>query len=98
MRESPFWPALELVAHTLAYDGTFMAPTERGDPGPLKKWASVAVPVLVMDGGASPPWLRNAAQALVDIVPAASRRTLEDQTHQVAPEVLAPALIDFFSG
>jgi hypothetical protein len=98
MRQSPFWPKLEAAAHTLAYDGTIMGNTMLGNPLPRGKWDSVMVPTLVMDGGASPAWMRNAVQALVDVLPLAQRRTLEDQTHVVAPEVLVPELITFFNG
>jgi pimeloyl-ACP methyl ester carboxylesterase len=98
MRRAPFWPSLEAAAHTLAYDGTIMGDTMSGHPLPRGKWASVTVPTLVMDGGASPAWMRNAVQALVDALPCARRCTLEGQTHVVAPEVLAPVLIEFFNG
>jgi pimeloyl-ACP methyl ester carboxylesterase len=97
MRSTPFWPALESVAHTLAYDGAIVADLMRGTPDPLRKYASVSVPTLVMDGGASPPMMHSAAQALVEVLPNAERRTLEGQTHDVAPDVLAPALESFFS-
>jgi pimeloyl-ACP methyl ester carboxylesterase len=97
MRTGPFWPTMEAVAHTLAYDGLVMGDTMAGDPSPLKRWASVAIPTLVIDGGASPAWARNAVQALVDVLPRAQRRTLEDQTHNVAPDVLAPVLTEFFA-
>ena len=84
--------------HTLAYDGTIMGKTMSGHPLPRGKWDSVTVPTLVMDGGASPAWMRNAVQALVDVLPCAQRCTLEDQTHVVSPEALAPILIAFFNG
>ena len=37
------------------------------------------------------------AEALADALPNAQRRTLEGQTHEVAPEVLAPVLQAFFA-
>jgi len=52
----------------------------------------------VMDGGDSPDWARNACRALADALPNAEYRTLDGQTHEVAPEVLAPELDRFFSG
>jgi len=96
MRDSPIWPAFEKVAHTLAYDGAFMEGTISGKPLPPERWAAVTVPTLVMDGGNSDLRMHSAAQALADALPAAQRRTLEGQTHEVAPEVLAPLLEDFF--
>jgi hypothetical protein len=53
---------------------------------------------LVIDGGASPPWLGNAAQGLVDVLPEARRRTIDGQTHDVDPALLAPVLGEFFAG
>ncbi len=95
MRHAPFWPAVEAVAHTLIDDTTIM-----GDNNalPTERVASVTVPTLVIDGGASPVWMRNAAQAAADALPNAQRRTLGGQTHDVAPEALAPVLEEFFAG
>ena len=97
MRNSPqWWSTMEALAHTLPYDGAVMGDTLHGSPLPLQRWASVTVPTLVMDGGASPDWARNAVQALVDVLPHAQRRTLPGQTHGVTPEALAPVLEEFF--
>jgi pimeloyl-ACP methyl ester carboxylesterase len=93
-RNAPFWAAQEALAHTLAYDATIMGdyslPTERA--------ASVTVPTLVMDGGASFAGMGETAQALADALPDGHRRTLEGQEHNVAPEALAPVLVEFFAG
>jgi len=96
MRMSPMWPGMEAVAHTIAYDGETLGDTMSGNPLSKKRWASVSVPTLVIDGGASPAWLRNAAQALADLLPNAQRRTLEGQTHNVDAKALAPVLAEFF--
>ena len=98
MREMQMWPALEAVAHTLAYDGTIMGDTMSGRPSSIRRWASVAVPTLVIDGGASPEYQRNAVEALTKVLPRARRHTLQGQTHDVAPEALAPVLVEFFAG
>jgi pimeloyl-ACP methyl ester carboxylesterase len=97
MRGAPFWSAFEAVAHTLPYDDAIMGDTTSGEPLPAKWWAAVTIPTLVVDGGASPAWARNAVTALVDALPNAQRRTLEGQTHQVDPEVLAPGLVEFLA-
>jgi pimeloyl-ACP methyl ester carboxylesterase len=92
-RKAPWWQAQEALAHTLAYDATIMGdyslPTERA--------ASVMVPTLVIDGGASFPWIGKTAQAIADIIPEAQRRTLEGQTHNVTPEAIARVLEEFFA-
>jgi pimeloyl-ACP methyl ester carboxylesterase len=98
MRSAPFWQGMEARAHTLAYDGAIMENMLSGHPLPADRWASVTVPTLVMDGGASPAWAHHGVQAIVDILPHAQRRTLAGQTHAVAPEVLAPVLEEFFGG
>src|SRR5262249_55218796 len=97
MRHEPIWPAFEAVAHTLAYDAAFMEGTVGGRPLPARRWAGVGAPTLVLDGGASPVWMRHASQALADVLAQARRRTLEGQNHDVAPEVLAPVLAAFFA-
>ena len=104
MRQSPMWPGLEALAHTLAYDVTIIGNTQRGDPLPLRKWASVTVPTLVMDGTMflgreeSHVFMRHGARELASILPRAQHRTLEGQDHGPADEVLVPALKEFFPG
>jgi pimeloyl-ACP methyl ester carboxylesterase len=98
MRQGLMWPGLEAVAHTLAYDGAVMGGTMQGKSLPTHRWASVTVPTLVMDGGASPDFMHSAARALVDVLPNAQRSTLEGQTHGADPEILAPVLAEFFLG
>ena len=61
MRTAPMWPAMERVAPTLLYDQAVMGDNMSGKPLVGKQWASVTMPTLVMDGGASPAWARNAA-------------------------------------
>jgi pimeloyl-ACP methyl ester carboxylesterase len=91
MRAAPMWPALEAIAHTLLYDTAIM-----GDLTVPAQAVSVKVPTLVIDGGASPAWARNAVQAVARAIPGAQRRTLPGQTHGVDPQILAAVLIEFF--
>jgi pimeloyl-ACP methyl ester carboxylesterase len=95
IRQSPFWPALEAVAHTIAYDGRIMGSTMSGAPLPTDRWAAVSVPTLVMYGRGTEPWLISAAGALTDLLPTASLRGVEGAQHSVAAEVLAPVLREF---
>jgi pimeloyl-ACP methyl ester carboxylesterase len=93
-RNAPWWPWQEALAHTLAYDATIM-----GDYSlPFERAASVTIPTLVLDGGASFDWIRKTAQVLTDTIPNAQRRTLEGQTHDVAAEAMVPVLVEFFTG
>lgn len=92
MRQAPFWAGQEALAHTLVYDATLV-----GDYSlPTTRIATIMVPTLVIDGGET-PWLSHAAQAVADALPHAQRRTLSGQPHNVAPEAIAPALVEFFN-
>ena len=97
MRATPVWPAFERVAHTLAYDGAIAAPTMSGRPLPSDRWSSVSVPTLVIDGDASPDWMRTGVAALARTLPNATHVTLPDQTHAADPAVLAPVLEGFLA-
>ena len=98
MRDMPMWAEMERLAHTLIYDGAIMGDSMQGNALRAERWVNVTVPTLVMDGGASPAWARNAVQALTNALPDAQRRTLEGQTHGADATVLAPVLIEFFKG
>jgi pimeloyl-ACP methyl ester carboxylesterase len=94
VRQYPMWPMWEAIAPTIAYDAAAVGedasvPTERA--------ARVAVPALVMDGGASYGFMHDTAKALAKAIPHAQHRTLEGQTHEVAAEALAPVLVEFFN-
>ena len=95
LRQSPFWPALEAVAHTIAYDGRIMGSTMSGQPLPADRWAAVAAPTLVMYGRDTEPWLIAAARALAALLPTASLQAVEGAQHNVEADVLAPALRRF---
>jgi pimeloyl-ACP methyl ester carboxylesterase len=90
------WSGMTSVAHTIAYDAAFVGSVMQGKALPTDRWDKVTRPVLVLDGGASDPWMHHAADALAKVLPNASRQTLEGQTHAVDPKVLAPVIIEFF--
>jgi pimeloyl-ACP methyl ester carboxylesterase len=93
MRHSPEWPLMEALAPTLAYDNAVM-----GDGSvPTNDAKAATMPALVLDGSQSPAFFHEAAKALSRAIPYAKRKTLEGQTHQVAPEALAPVLAEFFA-
>ena len=98
MQQSPMWPQLEAVAHTIPYDGTIMGDTMRGNPATLRKWAAVSVPTLVMVGGASPTFFHTGTRALAELLPHAQYRALAGQNHGPADDVLVPALQAFLLG
>jgi pimeloyl-ACP methyl ester carboxylesterase len=98
IRQSPFWAPLEAVAPTIAYDGRIMGTTMSGAPLPRDRWAAITVPVLVMHGTGTEPWLITASHALADLLPTASLRAVPGEQHSAAADVLAPALRQFVHG
>jgi pimeloyl-ACP methyl ester carboxylesterase len=96
MRTQPFWPSVEAVAHTLVYDATIMEGTMQGRPLPVDRWKAVDIPTSVLYGGAGPVWSRNAAEALIELLPHAERQILEGQFHTLTPDELKSALEHFF--
>ncbi len=95
MRHAPVWPMFEAIAPTLAYDHSAIL----GEDGsvPAERAASLSVPALVMNGGASYAFMYDTARALSRAMPHAQLRTLEGQRHDVSPEALAPVLVEFFA-
>jgi pimeloyl-ACP methyl ester carboxylesterase len=91
-RAQPSWAVLEAIAPTLAYDDEILA----GGSVPRDIAAMIAIPALVLAGGASPAGLRQAAQATAEAMPTAEFRMLDGQTHDVQPDALAPVLVEFF--
>jgi pimeloyl-ACP methyl ester carboxylesterase len=76
-----------------------MEDTQKGRPLPAGmtcQAASIGAPTLVMAGGASPDWLRSAAQAAAQAIHAAQFRILPGQNHGVEARAFAPILIEFF--
>ncbi|MGW9210430.1 alpha/beta fold hydrolase [Embleya sp. NPDC055664] len=96
MRATPMWPAFEAVAPTLAYDAAALG-IDTGAGVPAGLLADITVPVLAVDGDASPEILRAPTRAVAAAIPAAGYISLPGQTHDVAPAVLAPVLLDFFA-
>jgi pimeloyl-ACP methyl ester carboxylesterase len=98
MKASPAWPRMEALAPTLAYD-TAVLGDDRSIP--VDQAARIQTATLVMDGGASletMPFMRPSAEKLAKVIPNAQRRTIEGQGHDVSSKVLAPVLVEFFSG
>lgn len=93
MRQHPMWPLWESVGLTLAYDAVAMG---KDSSVPRERAARISVPTLIMTGSNSYPFMHESAKTLAKAVPNAKYRTLEGQTHDVAPDVIAPILIDFF--
>ena len=98
MDQDPLWPGMLGIAHTIAYDGAFVADKMQGKALPAKYLSGVTVPALVISGtNTMPPgWMISAADAIAAALPTAERRTLEGQDHNVDPVVIAPLIAEFF--
>jgi pimeloyl-ACP methyl ester carboxylesterase len=90
MRNAPFRPYLEKIAHTLVYDSTILGALPDG------LLASIRVPTFVLDGEESPAAVRHAAQTLAEALPGGRYRTLKGQGHDIDPAVIGPVLEEFF--
>lgn len=93
MKQAPVWGWFTALAHTLPYDLTICGPDAR----PRASLARIAIPALVIGGGASDDALRSGARAAAAAVPGARHEVLEGQDHGVLqyPETLRPLLLDF---
>lgn len=94
VRQSPAWPGMEALAHTLAYDHAGVMGESRALP--RRRLGFVSASTLAIAGSASPPAMERTARAISEAVTTAEFALLEGQTHDVAPSVLAPLLVEFF--
>ena len=83
MRQAPFWPSMEAIAPTLAYDHAAIIGERWSAPTDLA--ARVCVPALVIAGDASLPFMPPTARALSKAIPQGQVRMLTGQTHDVRP-------------
>lgn len=87
---APFWPRLEALAHTLAYDTTLTGTF------PVNILPAITTPTLILASAASDDRLHNWAEGVADAVTNGQYRELPGAWHGVAPEVLVPVLTEFF--
>jgi hypothetical protein len=97
MRLMPVWKKLTAIGHTLQYDLGMTTPYQQGRPLPAGRWSGASMPTLVMDGGKSPAWMRNAQAAIARLLPhATAAERCRDKNHMVGADAIAPQLIEFF--
>jgi pimeloyl-ACP methyl ester carboxylesterase len=94
----PMWKKVTAVAHTLPYDFAIVLPFEQGEPLPAGYYTSVDVPAVVIAGGKSPAYLRNAQAAIAEQLPQGRLVVLPGQTHMVRAKATTPVLREIFSG
>lgn len=91
--QAPFWSGMLEIADSARYDLALL-----GDGAiPADRLAQISVPTLVVAGGNSPEWMRQAAEDVAAAVPHGKYQTLPNQAHEVAADALAPVLIDYFN-
>jgi pimeloyl-ACP methyl ester carboxylesterase len=91
MLQSPQWPDLEAMAHTLLYDGAI---TE-DDALWSERAPQVSVPTLVLFSEGTSAYLGDSARRAAASIPNALSRTLPGQFHDVDPQTLAAELTTF---
>ncbi|HEU4733427.1 MAG TPA: alpha/beta fold hydrolase [Kofleriaceae bacterium] len=93
LRDAPFRPELEAMAHTLVYEAMIV-----GDGHlPLDRARALRPPTLAIAAGKAPPFMRETAEALARAAPGGTALVLEQATHDLVPELLAPPLLRFFA-
>ncbi len=97
MRAEPWFGGLLKIIPTAVYDATIMEGRMSGAPLPAGTFATVTMPTLVMDGGESPAFMRNTADALAGLLPDARRHTFAGFGHDAPPHVVAPVLTAFLA-
>jgi pimeloyl-ACP methyl ester carboxylesterase len=90
MRQQPFWPGLEAIAHTLVYDVTI---TGSLSGATLR---TITTPTVVLASDASDDRLRGWARGVSEALPKGSLRILTGEWHGVAADAIAPVLAEFF--
>jgi pimeloyl-ACP methyl ester carboxylesterase len=91
MREQPFWPALEQIAHTLVYD---TAITSSVTPELL---ASIATPTVVVGSEGSGDYLQSSGRTVAETLPNGRFVGLEGEWHGVPPADLARVMTEFLT-
>jgi pimeloyl-ACP methyl ester carboxylesterase len=94
MRHAPVWPVFDALGPSLAYD--HIGVMGESASVPTARAATLAIPVLVMSGDSSYPFMSKTALSLSEAFPNGKLRTLSGQAHDVSPETLAPVLAAFF--
>lgn len=95
-QQSPAWADYEAVALTLEHDYRILAEATDGNRPP-ERWQRAKMPVLVVDGDASFPFMEAGADWVAAALPNAARRRLAGQNHEFDPQVLGPVVAEFFS-
>ncbi|TCC35171.1 alpha/beta fold hydrolase [Kribbella sindirgiensis] len=95
MKLMPAWKPMKAVAHTLPYDAQMLGQNCFGEPMDTEQWAPIERPVLVVNGGKSPGWMKASTRALAAAVPGAGHTEVPGQNHMIKSAAIAPVIADF---
>ena len=94
MMKPPSGPGLEAIAPTLIYDSRIVDGAYLNQTWP-NRYRTNKVPVLLLSGDKTFPFIPFAADALSRMLANSSRGTLRGQDHGPKPEAIAPAVRKF---
>jgi pimeloyl-ACP methyl ester carboxylesterase len=92
MKRSPDWARRRALAHTLSQD---LRLANNGRV-PIERLKRIDAPVLLLAGGASPPWAPSTTATLARALPHATEQIVEGQHHLPTDSVVAPILERYF--
>lgn len=92
VKQSPWWPEMTAVAHTLSYDLNIVGNADI----PVERLAKIQAPVLAVYGGNSDSWAQRSAEGVAAAVHNGRTELVPGYDHRVAPEALAPVILAFF--
>ena len=95
MKLMPAWKVMKAIAHTLPYDAQVLGRNCFGDPMDTEQWAPIEQPVLVVNGGKSPGWMKSSTRALAAAVPGAGHTEVPGQNHMIKASAIAPVIAGF---
>lgn len=94
----PMWKKLTGVAHTLPHDWDICIEQQQGRALRAGLYDTSVVPTLVVAGGKSPAFMKNAQAAITEAVPHGRYLELPGQTHMIKAKVLAPVVTEYLLG
>jgi pimeloyl-ACP methyl ester carboxylesterase len=94
MMNSPFGQVVEAIAPTLIYDSKITDGAYPDQKWP-ERYRTNKVPVLLLDGDQTFPFIPVGVDALSKVLANSSRKTLQGQDHGPKPEAIAPAIREF---
>lgn len=91
----PVWPIFSAAGLSIEHDYRVLADARISDTPP-ERWQNAIMPVLVLDGDKSFPFMAAGADWVASTLHNVERITLADQGHEYDPAILAPLLTVFF--